>query len=122
VAIVAGEIKQVLVVRADLKMGKGKLAAQVAHASLMSYLEAEKKSKSLAKEWIETGEKKIVVKASGEGELMRLYEEAKKEGIPCALVHDAGLTQLPPNTITVLGIGPWKEEEIDKLTGNLKLV
>ncbi len=120
--IVENEIKQVLVVRSDIKMGKGKLAAQVAHASLMSYFEVEKKSKHIAEEWLDTGEKKIVVKASNEEELKALYEKAKEQGIPCALVHDAGLTQLPPDTITVLGIGPWKGNELDKITGSLKLL
>ncbi|MEM3178109.1 MAG: aminoacyl-tRNA hydrolase, partial [Candidatus Micrarchaeaceae archaeon] len=97
-------------------------AAQVAHASLMSYFEAEKADKSIAQEWINSGEKKIVLKIDSEDALKRLYEAFKYKKIPCALVSDAGLTELPPGTNTALGIGPWRAEEIDQFTKNLKLL
>ncbi len=116
------EIKQVIIVRADIEMSKGKLAAQVAHASLMSYFEAEKMDPEIAKKWLETGEKKIVLKLDGEEALKRLYEAFKYKKIPAALVSDAGLTELPPGTITALGVGPWKSSEIDQFTRTLKLL
>ncbi|MGC8699727.1 MAG: peptidyl-tRNA hydrolase Pth2 [Candidatus Micrarchaeia archaeon] len=116
------EIKQVIIVRTDINMSKGKLAAQVAHASLMSYFEAEKIDKEIAKKWLETGEKKIVLKLDGEEALKRLYEAFKYKKIPAALVSDAGLTELPPGTITALGVGPWKSSEIDQFTRALKLL
>ncbi len=117
-----GGIKQVLILRTDLDMGRGKLVAQGAHASLMSYLEASRKDKSVADSWIRSGEKKIVLKVNSEEALKKLYEAFKYKEIPCALVSDRGLTQLPPNTKTALGIGPWKGSEIDKLTIALKLL
>lgn len=116
------EIKQAILVRNDLDMGKGKTAAQVAHASLMSYFEAEKKDRKIAEEWLRTGEKKIVLKVNDEKELRKLFEAFKYKGIPCALVSDAGLTELPPGTVTALGIGPWIKEEIDRFTSALKLL
>ena len=116
------EIKQVIIVRTDIEMGKGKLAAQVAHASLMSYFEAERASKAITEEWLGTGEKKIVLKVSSDEALLKLYNAFKFKDIPCALVSDAGLTELPQGTKTALGIGPWRASEIDQFTSALKLL
>ncbi|MEM3791199.1 MAG: peptidyl-tRNA hydrolase Pth2 [Candidatus Micrarchaeaceae archaeon] len=116
------EIKQVIVVRTDIKMGIGKLASQVAHASLSSYLETKKVDEEMAKAWIEEGQKKIVLKASSEETLEKLKNAFDFLHIPNALISDAGLTQIEPGTITALGIGPWKASEIDKITGNMKLL
>ncbi len=116
------EIKQVILIRMDITMGKGKTIAQGCHASLMSYLEAEKKNKLIAKEWLDTGEKKIVLKASDEETLVKLFKAFEFKKVPCALVSDAGLTQLPPGTKTALGIGPWKSSEIDLFTKGFKLL
>lgn len=116
------ELKQVIIVRSDIEMGKGKTAAQVAHASLMSYFEAEKMDKEVTKKWLATGEKKIVLKIDSEETMKRLAEAFKFKKIPCALVSDAGLTQLPPGTHTALGVGPWPAAELDNLTGKLKLL
>ena len=113
------EYKQCLVMRADLKMGKGKLAAQAAHAALSAFTDASKKAKD---RWLSQGQKKIVVRAESASELMELYELARRMGLPCALVHDAGLTQLPADTLTGLGIGPAASELIDKLTGDMRLL
>ncbi|MEM5855774.1 MAG: aminoacyl-tRNA hydrolase, partial [Candidatus Aenigmatarchaeota archaeon] len=68
------------------------------------------------------GSKKVVLKVEDEKELMKIYKKVKKEGIPCFLVKDAGLTQLDPNTPTALGIGPAEEHKIDRITGKLKLL
>ncbi|MDE1871284.1 MAG: peptidyl-tRNA hydrolase Pth2 [Candidatus Micrarchaeota archaeon] len=116
------EIKQVIIVRTDIEMSRGKTAAQVAHASLMSYFEAEKSDRGVAKEWLDTGEKKIVLKVSDEESLSKLYKAFEYKKIPCALVSDAGLTQLPPGTKTALGIGPWKASDIDQFTRGFKLL
>lgn len=116
------EIKQVIIIRSDLDMNKGKTVAQGAHASLMSYLEAEKKDKKITKEWLDSGEKKIVLKVGDEEALTKFFKAFEFKGIPCALVSDAGLTQLPPGTKTALGIGPWKSSEIDQFTRGLKLL
>lgn len=116
------EIKQVIIVRKDIKMGVGKLAAQVAHAALMSYLEAEKADEKVAEAWLREGEKKIVLKVDKEEKLTKLYAAFKYKKVPCALVSDAGLTQLPPGTKTALGVGPWNSAEIDAYTSALKLL
>ena len=76
----------------------------------------------LADTWIRQGEKKIVLKIENEELMKRLYEAFKYKQIPCALVTDAGFTELPPGTTTALGVGPWKGEEIDVFTKTLKLL
>ncbi|MCL5430228.1 MAG: peptidyl-tRNA hydrolase Pth2 [Candidatus Marsarchaeota archaeon] len=114
-------IKQVIVIRSDLKLGKGKAVAQGSHASLMSYFEAERKDKDVAREWVDSGEKKVVLKVPDEDSLLQLYKALKTKHVPCALVTDAGLTQVPSGTNTALGIGPWRSEEIDPFTGKLQL-
>ncbi len=116
------EIKQAILVRADLDMGRGKLGAQIAHASVLSFLEAQKVDKEMAMEWLDTGQKKIVLKVDDEESLKKLYAAFRFKKVPCALVNDAGLTQLPPGTTTTLGIGPWKSKEIDIFTEKLKLL
>jgi peptidyl-tRNA hydrolase, PTH2 family len=116
------EIKQVIITRKDLRMGTGKLAAQVAHASVMSYLEAERADPDVAREWLEEGQKKIVLKIESEELLLKLHSAFKFKRVPCAIVNDAGMTQLPPGTTTALGVGPWKSDEIDRYTSTLKLL
>jgi PTH2 family peptidyl-tRNA hydrolase len=116
------EIKQVIIVRTDLEMSRGKIAAQVAHASLMSYFEAEKRDKKIVEKWLKNGEKKIVLKVSDEDSLIKLFNAYKYKGIPCALVTDAGLTEIPPGSKTALGIGPWISSEIDLFSKGLKLL
>ncbi|MFH1125549.1 MAG: peptidyl-tRNA hydrolase Pth2 [Candidatus Altiarchaeota archaeon] len=110
-------LKQVIVVRGDLKLGKGKMAAQVAHASVTAADKSPWK-----KDWITQGQKKTVLKCSGEKELLILMEQARAQGLPTALIEDAGLTQIPSGTKTCIGIGPAPEEQVDKITGKLKLL
>ncbi len=112
-------IKQVIVLREDLNMSRGKLCAQACHACLASYLEAMRKDKNVVGEWLKEGQKKIILKVNSLEELLTLYEKARQNGLPCAIIKDAGLTELEPGTVTALGIGPWHEKEIDKITGNL---
>ena len=116
------EIKQVIIIRKDLDMGTGKTVAQGSHASLMSYFETERKDRNIARRWIDAGEKKIVLKVDSEADLKKLFGAFKYKGVPCALVSDAGLTELPPGTVTALGIGPWDGKEIDQFTKALKLL
>jgi PTH2 family peptidyl-tRNA hydrolase len=110
--------KQVLVVRKDLKMGIGKIAAHCSHASLDAAFLADKE---VLNTWRKEGAKKIVVKVNSLKKIQELEKKAKKEEIIHSLIRDAGLTQLKKGTVTVLGIGPDKEKKIDKLTGKLKL-
>ena len=111
-------MKQAIVARADLGMGEGKLAAQVAHASLQAYEEAET---SAQKEWQGSGQKKVVLQANGESDLFELAEKAKAERVPHAIIRDAGHTQLDPGTVTALAVGPASDTRVDAVTGDLSL-
>lgn len=111
--------KQVIVIRNDLKMGKGKAIAHACHASLDAALKADEK---ILKDWQKEGAKKIVVKVNSLKELQEVEKKAKKEKILNVLIKDAGLTQLKKGTATVLALGPAKEKIIDKVTGKLKLL
>ncbi len=112
------DYKQVILVRKDLKLPPGKLAAQVAHAAVDCALKADKK---IISSWKNGGEKKIVLQVANEKELREFESLAKDAGVVCALITDAGHTVLAPGTTTVLGIGPASEEMVDKLTANLKM-
>ncbi|MFA6214275.1 MAG: peptidyl-tRNA hydrolase Pth2 [Candidatus Micrarchaeia archaeon] len=114
-------LKQAIIIRSDLGMGKGKMAGQTAHASVSAYALSRSRTPEAAKEWEEEGQKKIVLKVGGEEELLALYERMKRE-IPCALIRDAGHTQLEPGTITCFGAGPADEALINKYTRELKLL
>ncbi|MEM3430988.1 MAG: peptidyl-tRNA hydrolase Pth2 [Candidatus Micrarchaeia archaeon] len=114
-------MKQVIVFREDLKIGKGKLAAHAAHAAVTGFLKVEKKNNQLTTEWLNSGQKKVILKVKTESDLISLYEKIKNI-IPSELIRDAGLTQVEPGTITCLVIGPWYDEEIDKYTKDLKLL
>ena len=111
--------KQAIVLRADLKMGKGKLAAQCAHASLDAFLKAPDSAKRL---WQLSGSEKVALKVSSEKELLGIFDKAKRAKLPCTLIRDAGHTQIEPGTITACAIGPADENEIDAITGKLKLL
>jgi len=112
------EYKQCIVTRNDLKLSKGKLAVQVAHAAVTASDFADKKERAA---WIKDGQKKVVLKTPALTDLLLLKEQARREGLSTSLVTDAGLTQIPPGTITVLGIGPGPVEKLDKIVGKLKL-
>jgi PTH2 family peptidyl-tRNA hydrolase len=116
------EYKQVLVFRADLKMGKGKIAAQAGHAAVSAAQEAYVHHKKWWEAWLYEGQRKIAVKVPTEKELHELEEAADSLGLPHALIVDRGLTQIPEGTVTCLGIGPAPAERIDRLTGKLKLL
>jgi PTH2 family peptidyl-tRNA hydrolase len=111
-------MKQAIVARADIGMGEGKLAAQVAHASLSAYQDAGRRTR---KEWQGEGQKKVVLKANSESQLFELADKADTEGLPYAIVRDAGHTQLEPGTVTALAVGPARDKSVDRVTGDLSL-
>lgn len=116
------ELKQVMVVRRDLGMGTGKIAAQVAHASLLAARKAEEKKPDWFEEWFDGGQAKVVVKVQSLEQLMEVKKHADSLKLPVALVHDSGRTQIEPGTATCVGIGPAPEELVDKVTDKLKLL
>ncbi len=115
------EIKQVIVVRTDLEMGKGKIAAQVGHACVLGAEHVRKSHLEWFKEWW-SGQEKVVVKVSGIKELQEIKRHAIDLDLPWSEVSDAGHTQLAPGTTTCISIGPAPENLIDKVTGDLKLL
>ena len=112
------ELKQVILVRTDIKMSKGKAAAQVAHAAVEAVLKSER---SLVQSWRNMGMKKVTLKVTSEKELYRYLQEAKDFGITTALIKDAGRTQIKAGTITCLAIGPDTDDNIDAITSELKI-
>jgi PTH2 family peptidyl-tRNA hydrolase len=114
--------KQVIVFRADLKMSKGKIAAQAGHAAVSAAQDAYVHHKKWWEAWIFEGQRKIAVKVKDEKELLELEQYAKDLGFPNALIVDRGLTEIPEGTVTCLGIGPAPADRVDRLTGKLQLL
>ena len=112
-------VKQVIVVNQSLAMPVGKLAAQVAHASLAAFLEAPEPARQV---WLSDGMTKIVLTVPTGLDLQALQARAAEAKIPTGLVRDAGKTVLSPGTITCLGLGPHEDDELDGITGNLPLL
>lgn len=112
-------MKQAILIRSDLKLGKGKIAAQSSHASVAATLKSKKETVTA---WKKQGMKKVVLKVETLRELNKYELLAKKENLITAKIKDSGKTQISPGTITALAIGPDKEEKISKITYNLKLV
>jgi len=114
--------KQVIVVRTDIKMSKGKIAAQAGHAAVSASEYARKNRPEWWSPWTREGQCKIAVKVKSEQELLELERKARNELLPVALIVDRGLTELPPETITCLGIGPAPSDKVDIITGKLSLL
>lgn len=112
-------MKQVIVVNQSLAMPVGKLAAQVAHASLAAFLEATGPARQL---WLPDGMTKVVLTVPTALDLQALQARATEARIPTGLVRDAGKTVLSPGTITCLGLGPHEADELDGITGDLPLL
>jgi PTH2 family peptidyl-tRNA hydrolase len=112
-------MKQVILVRNDLKLPKGKMAAQVAHAAVECVLRS---SKSKIDEWHNEGMLKVILKVKDLDELRNYERLARSEKLVTALIADTGRTTVEPGTITCLGIGPDEDVKIDKITGKLKMV
>lgn len=111
-------MKQVIVVRHDLRMPPGKLAAQVAHGSLGAYRKAPKLNKTI---WEKEGEAKIVLRVNSEDELLDIYDSALQNGLAAALIRDEGRTVFKTPTLTVVGIGPHDDKHL-YFTNRLKLL
>ncbi|XP_041349114.1 peptidyl-tRNA hydrolase 2, mitochondrial-like isoform X2 [Gigantopelta aegis] len=117
----SGEYKMVIVVRNDLKMGKGKAAAQCAHAAVTAVETLFRTDKQLLFHWKRCGQPKVVVKVDDEASLLSTAERADAMGLTTSIVRDAGRTQIAPGSKTVLSVGPGLASEIDQVTGHLKL-
>ena len=116
-----GPVKLVLIINNDLKMGKGKIAAQVGHASVSATLRAGEHRPTSLDLWLKSGQKKVCLKSSYE-ELIELEAKAKLDGIQIVKTIDAGKTQIPSGSLTVIAFGPDNEDKLQALTGHLKLL
>jgi len=116
------DFKQVIIVRRDVNMGTGKIAAQVAHAAVMGAEKVKASRRSWFSSWFAAGQAKVVVKVKNIEELMEVRKQAEELFLPVVQVQDSGLTQIPSGTITCVGIGPAPSELVDKVTLGLKLL
>ena len=112
-------MKQVMIVRTDLKMGKGKIAAQCCHGAIGAY---KKSPSDKIKKWENEAYAKVVLKVKTLEEITDLKKNADEKGIVNYLVVDAGRTQIPTSSVTVLALGPDEDEILDEVTGELKLL
>jgi PTH2 family peptidyl-tRNA hydrolase len=112
--------KLVLVVRADLDMGRGKIAAQVAHAAVAAALAAQGSPGFRA--WLLEGQPKVVLRVGSAEELGQIAGGARAAGLAAEIIRDAGRTQLLPGTATCCAIGPAENSRIDAVTGSLSLL
>jgi PTH2 family peptidyl-tRNA hydrolase len=131
------EPKQVIVVRKDLGMRKGKMIAQGAHASIAAILsrrwpelEAALSAKATViestaamQEWFDGRFTKVAVGADSEEELIAIQDAAQAAGLPCSIIRDAGKTEFGGvPTLTACAVGPAYPDEIDPITGHLSLL
>lgn len=113
-------MKQMIVIRKDLKMRLGKSVAQGAHGCMKATL--ENLDHPNVKEWIKEKFTKVVVSVDSEEELFEVFQAAKDAGLITALIKDAGFTEFNEPTYTCCAIGPNNSDEIDEITGHLKLL
>ena len=118
-------VKQTIVIRRDLRMGRGKAAAQAAHASCEAVFQVLDSGNTEWKRWLlewrRTGQEKVILRVDSEQELLEVHSKARQLGLPTSLIADAGRTQLPPGTLTAAAVGPAPEPLVDRITGKLKL-
>jgi peptidyl-tRNA hydrolase, PTH2 family len=112
--------KLVLVVRADLAMGRGKIAAQVAHAAVAAALASCGTGDFAA--WLADGQPKVVLRVSSAEQLQQIADRGLAAGVPVEVIHDAGRTQLAPGTATCCALGPAEATRLDPVTGELPLL
>ena len=115
-------LKMVFVINHELKMGKGKIAAQVGHAAVKATLKSGELRPELLDAWLSNGQKQLCVKAVDAPHIEQIENQAKQVNVLTSKIHDAGHTQIPAGSLTVLALGPDEDEKLDNLTGELKLL
>ena len=127
------ELKQVIVVRKDLNMSPGKLAAQVAHASVSAFLQTfvndktehevrMSKEQAAYRDWASRSQVKIILAVNSKQELVDIYDKAQHWDLPRSIIIDEGRTELTGMNYTAVAIGPDDPREIDLITGDLPLL
>jgi PTH2 family peptidyl-tRNA hydrolase len=112
--------KLAVVVRTDLDMGRGKIAAQVAHAAVAATLASLGTADFAA--WLEAGQTKVVLRVRTAGQLEDVVRQARAGGLPVEVISDAGRTQVTPGTLTCCALGPAESQRIDAVTAGLALL
>jgi len=116
------EYKMCIVLRMDLDMSTGKLIAQAAHAAVGASELGKKENHKAWRRWRDEGAKKVALEAESLEEIEELAGKANKLDIVNILIQDAGHTEVPPGTVTALGLGPDRSDLLDKVTGSLPLI
>jgi len=109
-----------VVVRTDLGMGRGKIAAQVAHAAVAATLACLGTADFAA--WLADGQPKVILKVGTADELADVAGQARASGLPVEVISDAGRTQVTPGTLTCCALGPAESQRIDAVTAGLALL
>ena len=117
-----GEFKLVILMRSDLKMSKGKTAAQAAHAAVTCALASKKNNSRTFDRWMSEGQRKVVLKITSLKELYEFKAIADAQGLTNSLISDQGRTEIPAGSVTCLGIGPSTNAVLDKITGGLSML
>jgi PTH2 family peptidyl-tRNA hydrolase len=118
-SVAAGQYKMALIVNHSLGMKKGKIAAQVAHGAVSATLKA---NPELLEAWFAGGQAKVTLKGTDDEQLLYLHEKAKLAGLNSCIIRDAGRTQIPSGSLTVVAIGPALKKELNQITGEMKLL
>ena len=118
-SVSAGEYKMAIIVNHSLGMKKGKIAAQVAHGAVSATLKA---NPALLEAWFSSGQAKVTLKGTDEEQLLDLNKKAKAAGLNSCIIRDAGRTQIPSGSLTVVAIGPALKEHLNQITGDMKLL
>ena len=116
------DLTMVFIARKDLKLSAGKLAAQVGHATAECITKAERTEPRMLDRYMRVGQRKVVCQVANENDLRRLFGDAKAAGVIASLITDAGHTEIPSGTVTVVGLGPGDRDKIDSITGSLPLL
>ena len=116
------QYKMCIVIRTDLGMSAGKMIAQACHAAVGANEEAKRLNHKAWRKWREEGAKKVALEAESLEEIEELSKRAEELDIVSVTIHDAGLTEIPPGTVTALGLGPDRSDRLDKVTGDLPLL
>jgi PTH2 family peptidyl-tRNA hydrolase len=116
------QYKMCIVIRTDLGMSAGKMIVQACHATVEANEEAKRLNHKAWRKWKEEGAKKVALEAESRDEIEELFRRAEELEIVSVLIHDAGLTEIPPGTVTALGLGPDRSDRLDKVTGSLPLL
>ena len=116
------EYKMCIIIRTDLKMSTGKMIAQACHAAVDASELAKQQNHAGWRKWRDEGAKKVALQVDSQEELEELADKSDKLDIVYTVIHDRGLTEIPAGSITALGLGPERNDKLDKVTGSLPLM